>query len=121
MIDVSNFSADTIKFRASVTLIEGDTGGEKMWQIVGEPEADAHTGNLSIASPIARQLIGKTKGDTVEVITPGANPKSGVELMMVGATLRPRHPQQPSTGKRATQVRGRKMPGARDENNRFAS
>jgi len=73
VIDVSKFSGDTIKFGASVTLIEEDTGEKKIWQIVGEPEADAHTGKISIGSPIARSLIGKTKGDTVEVITPGGN------------------------------------------------
>jgi transcription elongation factor GreA len=73
VIDVLKFSGDTIKFGASVTLIEEDTGEEKIWQIVGEPEADAHTGKISIGSPIARSLIGKTKGDTVEVITPGGN------------------------------------------------
>jgi transcription elongation GreA/GreB family factor len=48
-----------------VTLMEEDTGGKKVWQIVGEPEADAHNGKISVTSPIARALIGKTKDDTI--------------------------------------------------------
>jgi transcription elongation GreA/GreB family factor len=46
-------------------------GEKKVWQIVGEPEADANKGKISVASPIARALIGKIKGDIVEVETPG--------------------------------------------------
>ena len=71
MIDVSKLSGDTIKFGAAVTLMEEDTGEKKVWQIVGEPEADAHKGKISVTSPIARALIGKTKEDTGEVDTPG--------------------------------------------------
>jgi transcription elongation factor GreA len=71
VIDVSKLSGDTIKFGARVSLIEEDTGENKVWQIVGEPEADAHKGNISVTSPVARALIGKTKGETVEVETPG--------------------------------------------------
>jgi transcription elongation factor GreA len=71
VIDVSKLSGDTIKFGATVTLIDEDTGEKKVWQIVGEPEADAHRGKISVSSPIARSLIGKTKGVTVEVMTPG--------------------------------------------------
>jgi transcription elongation factor GreA len=52
-------------------LIDKDTGNKKVWQIVGEPEADANKGRISVTSPIARALIGKTKGATVEVETPG--------------------------------------------------
>jgi transcription elongation factor GreA len=54
-----------------VSLIEGDTGENKVWQIVGDPEADALEGSISVTSPIARALIGKSKGETVEVETPG--------------------------------------------------
>jgi transcription elongation factor GreA len=61
----------TIKFGATVSLIEEDTGEHKIWQIVGEPVADAHKGNISVTSLIARALIGKTRGETVEVETPG--------------------------------------------------
>ena len=70
VIDVSKLSGDTIKFGATVSLIEKDTGEHKVWQIVGEPEADANKGNISVTSPIARALIGKTRGETVEVETP---------------------------------------------------
>lgn len=71
VIDVAKLSGDTIKFGATVTLIEEDTGGKKVWQIVGEPEAAAHKDKISVTSPIARALIGKTKGDIVEVDAPG--------------------------------------------------
>ena len=71
VIDVSKLSGDTIKFGATVTLMEEDTGEKKVWQIVGEPEADAHKGKISVTSPIARALIGKTKDDTIEVDAPG--------------------------------------------------
>jgi transcription elongation factor GreA len=71
VIDVSKLSGDTIKFGATVTLIDEDTDEKKVWQIVGEPEADAKKGKISITSPIARALIGKTKGATVEVVAPG--------------------------------------------------
>jgi transcription elongation factor GreA len=71
VIDVSKLSGNTIKFGATVTLIEEDTGEMRVWQIVGEPEADVDRGMISVASPIARALIGKTKGATVEVEAPG--------------------------------------------------
>ena len=71
VIDVSKLSGDIIKFGATVTLFDKDTGNKKVWQIVGEPEADANKGRISVTSPIARALIGKTKGATVEVETPG--------------------------------------------------
>ncbi len=71
VIDVSKLSGDTIKFGATVTLVDEDTDEKKVWQIVGEPEADAKKGKISITSPLARALIGKTKGTSVEVVTPG--------------------------------------------------
>ena len=71
VIDVSKLSGHTIKFGVTVTLMEEDTGEKKVWQIVGEPEADAHKGKISVTSPIARALIGKAKDDTVEVEAPG--------------------------------------------------
>ena len=71
VIDVSKLSGDTIKFGATVTLIDEDTEQKKVWQIVGEPEADAKKGRISITSPLARALIGKKKGTTVEVMAPG--------------------------------------------------
>jgi transcription elongation factor GreA len=71
VIDVSKLGGDTIKFGATVTLIDEDTEEEKKYQIVGETEADVKGGRVSITSPIARALIGKRVGDTVEVIAPG--------------------------------------------------
>ena len=61
----------TIKFGATVTLVDEDTDEEKTWQIVGEYEADIENGLLNMKSPIARALIGKEEGDSVEVRTPG--------------------------------------------------
>ena len=71
IIDVTKLSGDKIKFGATVKLVDDDTEEEKTYQIVGEPEADVHKGRVSITSPIARALIGKSVGDTVEVTTPG--------------------------------------------------
>jgi transcription elongation factor GreA len=71
VIDVSKLSGDTVKFGATVTLIDEDTDKKAVWQIVGEPEADAKAGKISIASPLARALVGKKKGANVEVVTPG--------------------------------------------------
>jgi len=70
VIDVSKLSGDTIKFGATVTLIDEDTDKKQVWQIVGEPEADAKKGRISVTSPLARALIGKAKGTSVEVVTP---------------------------------------------------
>ena len=71
IIDVSKLSGDTITFGATVTLVDEDTEEKRVWQIVGEPEADAKKGRISITSPLAKALIGKTKGTSVEVNTPG--------------------------------------------------
>src|SRR5262244_305033 len=71
VIDVSKLSGDTVKFGATVTVVDEDTDEKQVWQIVGEPEADAKAGRISIASPLARALVGKKKGAQVEVVTPG--------------------------------------------------
>jgi transcription elongation factor GreA len=71
IIDVSKLSGETVKFGATVTLVDEDTEEKKVWQIVGEPEANAKQGKISITSPLARALIGKAKGASVEVNTPG--------------------------------------------------
>jgi len=71
IVDVSKLSGDTIKFGATVTLIDDDTGEKRIWQIVGEPEANPSKGTISVTSPIARALIGNTKGTTVLVDAPG--------------------------------------------------
>src|SRR5471032_2339343 len=71
VIDVTKDSGDTVKFGATVTLVDEDTDKKQVWQIVGEPEADAKKGRISIASPLARALINKKKGESVEVVAPG--------------------------------------------------
>jgi transcription elongation factor GreA len=71
IIDVSKLSGDTITFGATVTVVDEDTEKKAVWQIVGEPEADAKKGKISITSPLARALVGKKKGAQVEVVTPG--------------------------------------------------
>lgn len=70
IIDVSKLSG-SIKFGATVVLVDEDTDEEKTFQIVGESEADVEKGLLNLKSPIARALIGKDEGDSVEVKTPG--------------------------------------------------
>ncbi len=70
VIDPTKLSG-SIKFGATVTLVDEDTDEEKTWQIVGEHEANIEKGLLNIKSPIARALIGKEEGDSVEVRTPG--------------------------------------------------
>ena len=71
VIDVAKLSGTTVKFGATVTVVDEDTEAEKTFQIVGETEADVKNGRMSITSPTARALIGKKAGDTVEVNTPG--------------------------------------------------
>ncbi|KAB7738441.1 transcription elongation factor GreA [Parvibaculum sedimenti] len=71
VIDVSKLSGSTVKFGATVVLVDEDTEDEVKYQIVGEIEADVKKGRVSITSPIARALIGKSVGDSVEVTTPG--------------------------------------------------
>jgi transcription elongation factor GreA len=71
VIDVSKLSGSTVKFGATVTLVDEDTEEKKVYRIVGDMEADVKEGRISISSPIARALIGKGKGDSVEVTAPG--------------------------------------------------
>ena len=70
MIDPATLSGP-IKFGATVKLVDEDTDEERTFQIVGEPEADLERGLLNISSPLARALIGKEPGDSIEVRTPG--------------------------------------------------
>lgn len=70
VIDTSRLSG-SVKFGATVTLVDEDNDEEKTYQIVGESEADIESGLLNIRSPLARALIGKEAGDSVEVKTPG--------------------------------------------------
>jgi len=71
VIDVSKLSGTTVKFGATVTLVDEDTEEKKTYQLVGETEADVKAGRVSITSPTARALIGKKVGDVIEVTTPG--------------------------------------------------
>lgn len=73
VIDISSISGDTVKFGATVMLEDEDSGDEKHYQIVGDQEADVSAGKISISSPIARALIGKEEGDSVEVAAPGGS------------------------------------------------
>ncbi len=73
VIDVSKLSGTSVKFGATVTLVDEDTNAKVKYQLVGDLEANARNGRISISSPIARALIGKSKGDTVEVTTPGGS------------------------------------------------
>ena len=70
VIDTSTLSGNTVKFGATVTLEDEDSGDKVKYMIVGEHEANVREGKISIASPIARALIGKAKGDSAEVTTP---------------------------------------------------
>lgn len=73
IIDVASLSGDSVKFGATVSLVDEDTDEKVTYQIVGEYEANVEEGLISIASPLARGLIGKEKGDSVEVKTPGGS------------------------------------------------
>lgn len=71
VIDLSKMSGAKIKFGATVKLVDEDSEEEKSYQIVGDQEADPKAGRISISSPIARALIGKEVGDSIEVVAPG--------------------------------------------------
>jgi len=71
VIDPGKMDGPTVRFGATVDLMDEDTEEERTYQIVGEPEADIDKGRLNIRSPLARSLIGKEEGDTVAVVTPG--------------------------------------------------
>ena len=70
IIDPSKLSGDTVKFGATVTVVDEDTDEETTYQIVGEAEADVKNGRIAVTSPIARALIGKQVSDSIEVATP---------------------------------------------------
>jgi transcription elongation factor GreA len=71
VIDPSKMTGSTIRFGATVVLVDEETEEERTYQIVGEPEADIGNGRLNMRSPLARALIGKDEGDSIEVSTPG--------------------------------------------------
>ncbi len=70
VIEVSKLSGDKVVFGATVSLADGDTGEKVIYQIVGDHEAEPKNGKISLSSPIARALIGKSEGDEVQVRTP---------------------------------------------------
>lgn len=82
VIDVSKLSGKTVMFGATITLIDEDTEEKVTYQVVGDEESDIKKGLLSISSPLARALIGKEKGESVEVNTP-KGPKS-YEIVEIG-------------------------------------
>ncbi len=71
VIDPAKLSGKVVKFGATVTVVDEDTDKEATYQIVGDMEADLKQKRISISSPLARALIGKTVGDQVEVAAPG--------------------------------------------------
>lgn len=73
VIDVSKLSGTVVKFGATITLVDTDTDEEVVYQIVGVDESDVKAGRLSVSSPVARAMIGKTVGDEIEVTTPGGH------------------------------------------------
>jgi len=73
VIDPTKLSGSLVKFGATITLADEDTDEESKYQIVGQDESDIKAGRLSISSPLARALIGKSVGDSVEVATPGGS------------------------------------------------
>ncbi|NNE57807.1 MAG: transcription elongation factor GreA [Hellea sp.] len=73
VIDVAKMDGDTVKFGATVTIVNEDTDEESTYQIVGEDEASIKNGKVSVTSPIARAMITKEVGDTFEVIAPGGS------------------------------------------------
>ncbi len=81
VIDVTAIKGKIIKFGATIRVADEDTDEKKTYQIVGEHEADIKSGLLSITSPMARAMIGKTVGDSVEVTTPGGT--KSYEIMSV--------------------------------------
>lgn len=71
VIDIAKLSGSSVKFGATVKVVDEDTDKEAAYKIVGDDEADVSSGKVSISSPIARALIGKEIGDVVEVAAPG--------------------------------------------------
>ncbi|MBV8493225.1 MAG: transcription elongation factor GreA [Alphaproteobacteria bacterium] len=103
VIDTSKLSGSVVKFGATVTLADEETDEEQTFRIVGEDEADIRNGRLSVTSPLARALIGKGEGDSVEVSTPRGNKSYevvGVAFSEAPAKRRRASPAKPA--KRAT-------------------
>ena len=73
VIDVSKLTGSTVTFGATVKLVDEENGGKSTYQIVGTSEGDIKAGKLAVSAPLARALIGKSKGDSVEVATPSGD------------------------------------------------
>lgn len=73
VIDPSKLSGDVVRFGAKLLLVDEETEDEKVYQIIGEHEADLKNGTISVSSPLARVLIGRSLGDSVEVKAPGGS------------------------------------------------
>jgi transcription elongation factor GreA len=86
VIDISRLSGDVVMFGASVELADEDTDEKTVYQIVGADESDVIQGLLSVTSPLARALIGKKKGDAVEVRTPGGLKGYQIERVFYSAS-----------------------------------
>jgi transcription elongation factor GreA len=81
VIDVSKHKGDRVVFGATVTLADADSGDEVRYRIVGELEADLKQSRISVTSPIARALIGKSEGDVVRVRSPGGEREYEITLV----------------------------------------
>ena len=73
VIDVKKLSGTTVMFGATVKIVDEDSEAKKSYMIVGDQEADASAGRISLSSPIAKAMIGKTVGDSFEVAAPGGS------------------------------------------------
>ncbi|MBC8269038.1 MAG: transcription elongation factor GreA [Rhodospirillaceae bacterium] len=73
IIDPAALSGDVVRFGATIELADEETDAESTYQIVGTHEADVNSGRLSITAPLARALIGKSLGDSIEVVSPGGS------------------------------------------------
>ena len=78
VIDTSKMSGNQVRFGAHVTVVDEETEGEKTYRIVGQYEADMKAGTISISSPLAKALIGKKVGESVEVPAPGGSKVYGI-------------------------------------------
>ncbi len=84
IIDISALSGNVVKFGATVTVADDDTGDEHVYQIVGEYEANIDHGKISIGAPLARAMIGKTVGDMANVTTPKGTKKYEIVKVKFG-------------------------------------
>jgi len=73
VIDPSKLSGDVVRFGATVQLLDEETDAEKIYQIVGQHESSIENGKMSVSSPLARAIIGKKLGDSIEVMAPGGS------------------------------------------------